>query len=111
MYSLVKLFRYAYRIIPQLRGLLKHIFKKCCFLWPRRAPFHYFRTSRSLSIAVEAMELGEQYVISLKTICCSKRWKDLLLRNKLEETVFFFFFLGGGGGGVFLADIFVFLYF
>ena len=52
------------------------------------------------------MELGEQYFINLKIICCSKRWKDLLLRNKFEETfvllvclcVFFFF-----------ADIFVFI--
>ena len=42
------------------------------------------------------MELGVQYVISLKIICCSKRWKDLLLSNKFEETVFFL-----GGGGVF----------
>ena len=32
------------------------------------------------------MELGEQYFINLKIICCSKRWKDLLLRNKFEET-------------------------
>ena len=28
MYSLMKLFRFAYRIVPQLRGLLKNIFKK-----------------------------------------------------------------------------------
>ena len=35
------------------------------------------------------MELRQQYVISLKIICRSKRWKDLLLRNKFEETVFF----------------------
>ena len=35
------------------------------------------------------MELGQQYVISLKIICRSKRWKDLLLRNKFEETGFF----------------------
>ena len=42
------------------------------------------------------MELGVQYVISLKIICCSKRQKDLLLRNKFGETVFFF----GGGEGV-----------
>ena len=48
--------------------------------------------------------LGEQYVISLKIICYSKRWKDLLLRNKSEETVFFFC-------GNILADIFVFPYF
>lgn len=57
------------------------------------------------------MELGVQFVISLKITCCSKRWKDLLLRNKFGETVFFF---GGGGGGRgcnILADIFVFLYF
>ena len=51
------------------------------------------------------MELGVQYVISLKITCCSKRWKDLLLRNKFGETVFFvvvvvFLFGGGGGGGV-----------
>ena len=63
------------------------------------------------------MELGVQYVISLKIICCSERWKDLLLRNKFGETVLFvclfvclFFFLGGGGCNI-LADIFVFLYF
>ena len=46
------------------------------------------------------MELGVQYVISLKIICCSERWKDLLLRNKFGETVLFvclFFFFGGGG--------------
>ena len=56
------------------------------------------------------MELGVQYVICLKITCCSKRWKDLLLRNKFGETVFFF--LGGGGVGCnILADIFVFLYF
>ena len=34
------------------------------------------------------MELGVQYVISLKIICCSKRWKDLLLKNKFGETFF-----------------------
>ena len=65
-----------------------------------------------LSIAVKAMELGVQYVISLKIICCSKRWKDLSLRNKFEEIGFF---LGGGGrgggGSNILADVFVFLYF
>ena len=55
-------------------------------------------------MAVEAMELWKQYVISLKIICCSKRWKDSLLRNKFEETRFFFF-------GIILHDIFVFLYF
>ena len=62
-----------------------------------------------LSIAVKAMELGVQYVISLKIICCSKRWKDLSLRNKFEEIVFFGG--GGGGGGNILADVFVFIYF
>ena len=62
-----------------------------------------------LSIAVKAMELGVQYVISLKIICSSKRWKDLSLRNKFEEIGFFFG--GGGGGGNILADVFVFLYF
>ena len=40
-------------------------------------------------MAVKAMELGVQYVISLNVTCCSKRWKDLLLRNKFGETVFF----------------------
>ena len=53
-------------------------------------------------MAVKAMELGEQYLISLKIMCCSKRWKDVLLRNKFEENGFF---------GDILADIFVFLYF
>ena len=62
-----------------------------------------------LSIAVKAMELGVQYVISLKIICCSKRWKDLSLRNKFEEIGFLGG--GGGGGGNILADVFVFLYF
>ena len=52
------------------------------------------------------MELRVQYVTILKITCCSKRWKDLLLRNKFGETVFFFWW---GGGGV--ADVFVFLYF
>ena len=55
------------------------------------------------------MELGVQYVICLKITCCSKRWKDLLLRNKFGETVFFF--RGGGGGVNILAAKFVFLYF
>ena len=69
-----------------------------------------------LSMAVKAMELGVQCVISLKIICCSKRWKDLLLRNKFEEIVFVslfvcFFFGGGGVRGNILADVFVFLYF
>ena len=63
------------------------------------------------------MELGVQYVISLKIICSSARWKDLLLRNKFGETVLFvclfvclFIFFWGGGCNI-LADIFVFLYF
>ena len=33
--------------------------------------------------------IAERYVISLKIIFCSKQRKDLLLRNKFEETVFF----------------------
>ena len=47
-------------------------------------------------MVVKAMELGQQYVISLKIrlglglgLSRSKRWKDLLLRNKFEETGFF----------------------
>ena len=47
------------------------------------------------------MELGQQYVISLKIICRSKRWKDLLLRNKFEETVFF---------GNILADLYLYFF-
>ena len=47
------------------------------------------------------MELRQQYVISLKIICRSKRWKDLLLRNKFEETVFF---------GNILADLYLYFF-
>ena len=110
MYSLMKFFRFAYTIIPRLRGLPKNIFYKMIIFDGRGA--HLFTTLESagpLSMAVKAMESGVQYVISLKIKSCSKRWKDLLLRNKFEEIVFFF---GGGGevGGNILADIFVFIY-
>ena len=65
MYSLIKLFRFAYRIIPQLRGLLKNIFEEMIIVMAekRERTFSLLSLHRELvSKSIPIMHLAKSEV-------------------------------------------------
>ena len=99
----MKLFRFAYRIIPQLRGLLKNIFKNMIIFDGRGAHlfialesvghYQWRSTQWNWGYSTSSVENNVPFKTMERFIAKKKVWGDCFF--------FFFFFLGGGGGVIF----------